>query len=128
MPAVTFQEKISQSIGKMMESHRLENDKRTYLVFSCKRNELNVSNYYKRDFILHRDTEMLWLIIEDNCADDHCLQIRLKSDMSVRFEYSAQTTLGEEIEHCYDKFQEHLDTIFPPSPEMSEEEIESLSP
>ena len=114
MPAVTFQEKISQSIGKMMESHRLENDKRTYLVFSCKRNEGNISDFYRRDFIIDRDTYMLNMIIEDNCMDDHYLQIRLKSDMSIRFEYTAETTLGQEIEQCADKFQKHLDTIFAP--------------
>ena len=124
MPAVTFLEKLWEGMDEMMESHRLELDKETYLVFSCKRNEPNIADCYKRDFILDRDAEMLWLIIEDNCADDQCLQIRLKSDMSVRFEYTAQTTLEEEIQQCTDEFQKHLDTIFPPSLDMSEE-IES---
>ena len=125
MPAITFQEKLLENVEKMTEFHRLENDKRTYLVYSCKRNEDNIIDFYKRNFILHRDTQMLFLIIEDNCADDHYLQIRLKSDMSLRFEYTAETTLGEEIEQCTDKFDQHLATIFPNSPEMSEEESAS---
>ena len=122
MPAVTLLEKFLEDMEKMMESYDSGLDKETYLVFSCKRNEPNITDCYKRDFILHTETETLWMIIEDNCADDQCLQIRLKSDMSIRFEYTTQTTLEEEIEHCVNEFQKHLDTIFPPSPGTSETE------
>ena len=118
MPAVTLLEKLMEDMEEMMEFFNLELDKETYLVFSCKRNETNITDCYKRDFILHTETETLWMIIEDNCADDHCLQIRLKSDMSIRFEYTAQTTLEEEIQQCVNEFQKHLNTIFPLSPDI----------
>ena len=127
MPAVTFHEEFSLMMSELTELGRLESEKRTYLVFSFKKNEFN-KEFYKRDFILHPDTEMLSMIIQDNCMDDDYLQIRLKYNMNIHFEYTAETTLGEEIEECLDEFERHLAIVFRNSPEMSEEEIESHSP
>ena len=127
MPVPSICGYLSQEIGEVMKIYSIENEKRTYFVFSFKRNEFN-NDFYKGNFIIWRDSQMLEMIIDDYCRDDHYLQLRMKYNMSICFEYTAQTTLGEEIERCIHDFENHLATIFPPSPEMSEGEIESPLP
>ena len=95
----------------------------TFIVFSFPANEFD-RDFYKGSFAIKgkryvtrkhllNATVELFGLIRNNCRNDQYLQIRSQNDMTIYFEYTAKTTLGEEIRACVDSFQALLGSKYP---------------